>query len=198
VHITKRIDLELLGRELAAASVVVTGLGHQGSDTDGELFQWSAPDEHGTAQPLELPPGAAPVVDAHVAPPRVVEYAASAIVEAVKRTTDAAPSELLRFPLAAMTGYDIESKVMGVDAGSGAVKKLKLDATIKRLGGGPSSVGAPTTTVTHQDSAASAWAVTLTFSGNDALVSVTGAAGRSIDWVCRAEVARFAPAGLGG
>jgi hypothetical protein len=191
--ITKRVDLPLLQQELAAATIIVPGLGtflDEQQQTNLHTY-----DDTGTQ--LALPPEAEPVVDAHVAPPLVTEFAAATETDGVIRTTDGVTHELLRLPLSTMTGYDIEAKVMGVDAGNGAVKKLKVDVTVKRLAAGPVQVGAMTSLVTHQDPAASSWTVGFSFSGNDALISVTGAAGRSIDWIARAFVGRFSPGGLG-
>jgi protocatechuate 3,4-dioxygenase beta subunit len=59
MHVTKRIDLELLTVELTAAGVPFAGLGHTGTDDDGELYTFE------NMQPAELPPEAGPVVDAH-------------------------------------------------------------------------------------------------------------------------------------
>lgn len=183
----KKVALVPLEAELRAAGIATEGLAVEADDL--ATFR--------DGLRTDLPPEAQPVVDAHVPPPVATEFAAAEQIDAVARTTDAAPRELLRFPLAVQTGYDCTLVVMGVDAGNGAVAKLRVDATIKRLNAGPLAVAAPTTTVSQRDAAASAWAVALTFSGNDALVSVTGAAGRSIDWIVRASVARFAPSGIG-
>jgi len=62
VKVTKPIDLDLLERELIAAGVPVNGLGHTGTDTDGEVYTYTT-DVPGDA--TELPPEAQPVVDAH-------------------------------------------------------------------------------------------------------------------------------------
>lgn len=195
MHVHKRIDLLLLEQELAAAQVPITGIVLLGTDVDDPLEQ-DVLQGSSTGRPVELPPEATPVVDAHTAPPRVTELAVAVPIEGLLRTTDGAAHELLRFALELQSGYDVEVRVMGVDAANGAVKKLLVNVTMKRLLGGPQAVGAPTTLVSHQDSQASAWAVGFSFSGNDALISVTGAAGRTIDWVCRGSVGRFAPAGL--
>lgn len=184
----KKVALVPLEAEMAAAGIATEGLAVESDD----LYTFA------DGRAVDLPPEAQPVVDAHVPPPVATEFAAAEQIDAVARTTDAAPRELLRFPLAVQTGYDCVLVVMGVDAGNGAVAKLRIDATIKRLNAGPLAVGSPTTTVSQRDAAAAGWSVALTFAGNDALVSVTGAAGRSIDWIVRATVARFAPAGLEG
>jgi hypothetical protein len=61
MHVSKRLDLALLGRELDAAGVPHRGLGLTGSATDGEVYTFDG--DPGT--PTELPPEAAPVVAAH-------------------------------------------------------------------------------------------------------------------------------------
>lgn len=64
MQITKPVDLPLLQKELAAASVPVNGLGLSGDPpAPQELYTY---DQEGL--PVDLPPEAAPVVDAHVAP----------------------------------------------------------------------------------------------------------------------------------
>lgn len=76
---TKPIDLALLGRELAAAGIVVNGLSHAGTDTDGDVFTYTAPTAEQIGQPTDLPPEAAPVVEAHDAstPKRTAAFEAS-------------------------------------------------------------------------------------------------------------------------
>jgi hypothetical protein len=191
--VSKPLDLSLLSTELVTAGVIVPGLGTTPTGSNGtvNLYTYDA-----TGAAVELPPAAVPVVNAHVAPPNVVNFAASQDLRAMLRTTDATATILLRFPLTVQTGYDVQAAVMGVDAGNGAVKKLKVDVTMKRLNAGPLLVGTMTTLVNHADTAAAAWTVIFSFSGNDALVFVTGAAGRNIDWIIRATISKFAPAGL--
>jgi hypothetical protein len=65
MHVTKRIDLDLLGRELATAGVTVNGLSLFGTESDAELLTHTATDADGNATTTELPPGAVPVVEAH-------------------------------------------------------------------------------------------------------------------------------------
>lgn len=64
MRVTKPVNLVLLERELAAASVAVAGLGSSGFPADDpeaqDLFTY---DERGL--PTDLPPEAAPVVAAH-------------------------------------------------------------------------------------------------------------------------------------
>lgn len=111
-------------------------------------------------------------------------------------TTNATPAELWRLPLAQLTGYDLSATIMGVDNGNGAVKKLVTSQTVKRLNAAPLNVGAATVVANHADAAASAWAVAVSFAGNDLVVTVTGAAGRTIDWHVSGTMTTFTPSGV--
>lgn len=65
MRVTKPIDLALLTRELAAAGVVLDGLGlapiADGAPDEAELYGYDAE----TGEPAELPTEAEPVVEAH-------------------------------------------------------------------------------------------------------------------------------------
>jgi hypothetical protein len=111
------------------------------------------------------------------------------------RTIDANATEIYRLPLAQMTGYVLFGTLLGVDAGNGNVRMIRASVVAKRLGGGALQVGAPVTIANHQDAGASTWAISAAVSGNDLVVSVTGQAGRSIDWLLDARLTSFTPAG---
>lgn len=128
-------------------------------------------------------------------PPPVV-YAGESQVEARIRTTDATPTEILRRTLAATTGYRAKLELLAVDAGNGALRMIEASIVAKRLGGGALLVGSAVVIANHQDAAASAWTIAPSVSGNDVVITVTGAAGRTIDWQLRGRVTRFAPSGL--
>lgn len=63
MHVTKRLDLPLLGTQLIAAGIAHSGLCLSGPTGNATLI---AVDSGGAS--VELPPAAQPVVDAHVAP----------------------------------------------------------------------------------------------------------------------------------
>lgn len=152
-------------------------------------------------------------VGADVSPEREQEFANSAAAEAVRitaelarikttlniqvdarvRTTDATITELLRKTLAPLTGYVARFELIAVDAGNGAVKVIFATVAAKRLGAGALMIGAPVVLSTHADAAASAWTVSASASGDDFVISVTGAAGRTIDWLIYGHVTSFAP-----
>lgn len=111
------------------------------------------------------------------------------------RTLNATPTELYRAQLRPLTGYDVVIRLLGVDAGNGVVKKLVVDFTVKRLNGAPSQVGGTSVAANHSDTAAATWNAGFTFDGNDLVIQVTGAAGRTIDWAFTGSVNSFAPSG---
>lgn len=111
------------------------------------------------------------------------------------RTTNATPTQLYRATLAQLTGYRATLTLIAVDAGNGAVRTIEARVTAKRLTGGALLVGTPTVLSDQQDSGTSAWAITAAVSGNDFVVTVTGAAGRNIDWQIAGDVVSFTPGG---
>ncbi len=130
-----------------------------------------------------------------VAPPPLVFQAATGLSVTV-RTTTATPTEILRRTLAPTTGYRAHLTLLAVDAGNGNLRAIEAAIVAKRLAAGALLVGTPVILANHQDAGASTWAVTASVSGNDFIVTVTGAAGRTIDWQVSGDVFRFAPAGL--
>lgn len=111
------------------------------------------------------------------------------------RTTNATPAELYRATLAQRTGYRASLTLIAVDAGNGAVRTIEARITAKRLTGGALLVGTPVVVADHQDSGTAAWAITAAVSGSDFIVTVTGAAGRNIDWLLDGGVVSFTPGG---
>jgi len=181
----KRIDLDLLQTELASAAIVVPALG---------LFE----DDVFTYDPeggqVDLPPDAQPVVDAHVAPPPLTQYAGSTTVHAITRTTDAAPHEVFRFPCEQVRMYEATMTIRGVDAGNFVSKRMVGEFMWKRTTGNAVVVGI-TVVSDIKDSAAASWVPNCLPSGTDVVFTVQGAAGRTIDWYLDGDVGTYAPAG---
>jgi hypothetical protein len=192
MHVEKPIDLALLATELAAAAVVVPGVGTTGAlDTnDYDVNTW---DDDGVA--IDLPPEAAPVVEAHVAPPLAVEYAGETAVSVIARTADATPKEVLRFPCEQLRLYQASLTISGVDAGNFVSKIMEGRFTWKRTTASAVMVGITVVSDIH-DAAAAPWAPNALASGTDIVFTVTGAAGRTIDWLLVGRVGRYAPGGL--
>ena len=129
------------------------------------------------------------------ADPAPLVYSAEMQVNERIRTTDATPTEIFRRTLAANTGYTSVLALVGVDAGNGALRLIRASVVAKRLGAGALLVGTPVVIANHQDVAAAAWTITAAVSGSDVVVTVTGAAGRTIDWSLTGGVRSFTPAG---
>jgi hypothetical protein len=182
----KRVDLYQLQAELAAAGIIVAAL-----NTGGDELQTY--DAQGAIIPLPLE--AAPVVDAHMPPPPIVGAVAVNPVTRRIRTTDATPSEVYRATLALLTGYWAGFRLVGIDAGNGTMRVISASIVAKRLGAGALLVGAPVVIANHADAAAAAWAITASVSGNDFVITVTGAAGRTIDWLLSGDIVAFTPGG---
>lgn len=132
---------------------------------------------------------------AQPADPAPLVYDDSLRLSARLRTTNATPAELYRATLAQRTGYRASLTLVAVDAGNGAVRTIEARITAKRLGGGALLVGAPTVVSDHQDSGTAGWGIAASVAGNDFVVTVTGAAGRNIDWLLAGSVVSFTPGG---
>lgn len=136
------------------------------------------------------------------ADPEPLVYGGTSRVEARIRTTDATPTELFRRSLLTLSEYEAEFKLRGIDAVNGSVRRIRADVVAKRLNGGALMVGAPIVIANHQDTGAAAttsgvanWAITASVSGVDFVITVTGAAGRTIDWMLSGVVESFTPGG---
>src|SRR5262245_20866637 len=113
----KRVDLGQLQTELEAAGIPVEyGLG----TADDYLYEYDA-----EGAPVELPAEAQPVVDAHVPPPLLIDFAARQVVDAVVRTVNDQPLEVFRFPCVPARIYRANLTITGVDAGNFASKIME-------------------------------------------------------------------------
>ena len=115
--------------------------------------------------------------------------------------TGGRPAELFRRALAPLTAYTALVHLVGVDRGNGNVRYLRATLAAKRLGGGAILVndvgGQPYRLLAdHRDGSAGTWAIAPSVAGNDVVITVTGAAGRTIDWFLRIEVDAFTPGGV--
>lgn len=186
---TIRPDLLQLQQELASASIVVDGLGCAGEPPAVDVSTF---DDTGAA--IDLPPEARPVLDAHVPPPRVIEFAEERPVEAIVRTTSAEPVEVFRFACEQRHLYQASLTISGVDAGNFAVKLMEGRFTWKRITANAIMTGITVVSDLH-DTAAASWAPNALPSGTDIVFTVAGAAGRTIDWLLVGTVGSYAPAG---
>ena len=129
------------------------------------------------------------------ADPAPLVYDDGLTISARLRTANATPAELWRATLAQRTGYRASLTLIAVDAGNGAVRTIEARITAKRLANGALLVGQPVVVADQQDSGTAAWAITANVSGTDVVVTVTGAAGRNIDWLLSGAVVSFTPGG---
>lgn len=155
---------------------------------DGETGEQSlvdlTPDEEAQLQADQVAATAAAIV-----------YSGTVPVSARVRTTDATVTEVYRRTLTSLTGYAAVLTLLGVDAGNGAVRMILASIVAKRLGNGASLVGAPVVLANHADTGTAAWVITASVSGNDFVITCTGAAGRTIDWLLSGDVRSFTPGG---
>ena len=147
----------------------------------------------GETQSEDLTPAEVSANSAGVVSPLV--YDNTIRLSARLRTTNATPAELYRATLAQRTGYRASLTLIAVDAGNGAVRTIEARVTAKRLTGSALLVGTPVAVSDQQDAGTSAWAITAAVSGTDFVVTVTGAAGRNIDWQLAGDVVSFTPGG---
>jgi hypothetical protein len=129
-------------------------------------------------------------------PPPPVTYFDDVPVASQIRTTDATPTSAYVLTLDALTGYLGIVTLVGVDAGTGALLALEASFSVKRLNAGAVAVGTPVVIARHQDAGANAWRLDASVQGNDAVLTVTGVAGHTIDWNIVGTMRRFAPEGL--
>lgn len=105
-------------------------------------------------------------------------------------TTDATVTTLatIAIPVSATVRVQVQVAARRT-AGGGSPEDgagYQIDATYKNVAGTATLIGALTATYTAEDVAA--WAATLTISGSNVLVRVTGVVGTSISWNCVASL----------
>ena len=184
----KRIDLHRLAREMTAGGIPHGELALMGTvlltvDAAGVTTN-------------DWPTGAVAVVDAHSPPPPLVNYAGSEVLASQERTTDDVVHEILRIPTEQRHVYVTELSMTAIDAVSGATKRASAVLTFKRLAAALAQVGSTVAGATMQDAVASSWRINAIPDGTDLVITVQGAAGRTIDWLLAGTIGRYAPGGL--
>lgn len=110
-------------------------------------------------------------------------------------TNNATSTELTRFTLRLQTLYRARLELLAVDRGNGVAKYINAIIVFKRLNAGALMIGVDQT-VLLQDAGASTWTIPApAISGNDIVINVTGAAGRTIDWNLTGFVRSVTPSG---
>jgi hypothetical protein len=125
-----------------------------------------------------------------------IRYAGEQPINERVRTTDAAPLEAFRFPTDPKRVYRLTLRITGIDAGNGTTRDTEARVVFKRPAGTVSQVGATAVLSNFQDAAASTWAILPSLDGTNVVVSVQGAAGRTIDWLMVGSVGAYAPEGI--
>lgn len=102
------------------------------------------------------------------------------------RTTDATATVIWSGTVVENTGLDIDFAVSGF-ATDGSYAAYRRLTRVKRAGSAaPTILGTDTIGTDREDIAG--WTVSVARNGNVLEVSVTGAAGQTVDWVCRATI----------
>lgn len=194
MHVTKRINMPQLQRELDAAGVAIpNGLGWHGTDTDGEVYTFTN-DVPGAA--TELPAAAVPVVNAHVAPPVVSEYAQHVEQAFVTTSSGSAWKEIARLPCDPSRIYLGSINLIGVDPGPFAAKS-RLDRWLwKRLATGGAVIVGSSQLSEISDGGLTGLDLRLVATGNDVVIQVKGANNQNVSWLVRLDVVTYALGGL--
>lgn len=128
------------------------------------------------------------------APAPALTYQGAAPLLARVTTTNATPTEIFRSTLATNTGYRAQLSALGVDMGNGNMWERSGRFLLRRLSGAAQVVGTPIVDAPITDPALG-WSVSAGVSGNDFVITVTGAAGRTIDWSLTGTYTSFTPNG---
>jgi hypothetical protein len=133
-------------------------------------------------------------IDASRANPPIVYHQLSAI-NARTTTTDDQPHEVYRFPTSAKHVYRATIRVTGIDAGNGTTRDSEVRMVFKGLAASVVQVGSSAVLSNMQDTGAASWRIAAAVDGADLVFSVTGAVGRTIDWLMTGELGAFVPEG---
>jgi len=129
----------------------------------------------------QLGVGVAPTEKLSVKDHAAFTGSAAQLTTGAVQTTDATQTSCKALTLADNTLYWLEADVIGRDTGGTDRAYYKLAGLVYRQGGG-ATLG--TVNVVVEDETNAAWDATLTVSSNDVRVSVTGAGGTTVNWVC--------------
>ncbi|MFL5688701.1 MAG: hypothetical protein ACJ77I_06900 [Chloroflexota bacterium] len=149
-----------------------------------------------TSRPLTPEEQAQLDADRQAAAAASIRYGGARPLDARARTTDDQPHEVLRLPTEPKHVYRATVRVCGIDAGNGTTRDSEVRMVFKRAGVAPSQVGSTTVMSNAQDTAAASWRIAASVDGTDLVISVTGAAGRTVDWQVTGEIGAFAPEGV--
>lgn len=135
------------------------------------------------------------IADAEARALAQIRYAGVQNTDDRLRTTDDVAQEVFRFPTQPKRVYRLTLRITGIDAANGVTRDIEARAVFKRPAGTLSQVGTIAVLSNFQDAAASTWAILPSVDGTDLVISVRGAAGRTIDWLLVGEIGMYAPEG---
>lgn len=186
-RIPQGIDPAHLYGLLTAAGIVLDGLVIEG---DEAFVPGSAPPGQ-VGERFDLPAGSEAVIAAYV-PPDPIKTNEFKIEKQVT-TTNGGAVVLYRGTIPVTSIFDIVIRVYAVDRVNGNFKKFRREAAIRRLGQASAPAVMGTVETPAPDVGTATWTIVPSFVGNDLVITVTGAATRTIDWSLFAEVRRFSP-----
>lgn len=131
------------------------------------------------------------------ADPPLVQRSDSQAIAGSVQTTNATATQIFRGPLTAGQGYIATLDIIGILAVSPFdVCVIRASVAVKRTPSAAASIGTPVQLAKHADAGASTWTATGVVIGTDFVVTVTGQAGKTINWSLTGSFYRFAPSGL--
>lgn len=129
--------------------------------------------------------------------PPVVRRSESQPFSGSVQTTNATVTEIFRGPLASGQGYIATLDIIGVLSVSPFdTCVIRASVAAKRTPSLTARVGAAVQLAKHADAGASTWTADGSVVGTDFVVTVTGQAGKTINWSLSGSFYRFAPGGL--
>ena len=115
----------------------------------------------------------------------------SDVIGSPVRTTTATPTLLLAIPVPVLSVCVCEIEVVGMKPDATGVGFMTMIVRVLRGNGAPVGPGAHSVVV--DDDGLDGFAVADSFSGSEALLTVTGPAATTVDWVAFARVVTFTP-----
>lgn len=123
----------------------------------------------------------------------MAEYFRDVKRPAVVTTTNATPTTVFTYPVPSGASILAKTKIIA-RASDGTSASWQIDATAKNLAGVMSIIGTVSNLLSPQkDTAALLWNATITNSGTDVTVQVTGGIATTINWFCIVGVDVFSP-----
>lgn len=186
--------------EVATRLVVAVGHFPSGSPdpavievVDLDQAEWEALRSAGPGQKYLAEDGTLTVVPA---PPPPLTYSTVATVDTRVRTTDDVPLEAFRFATKPKHAYRLTVRMTAIDANSGTMKDSEVRMSFRASASSLTQVGTTAVLYNVLDTGAASWAVQPSVQFPDLVISVRGALGRVIDWLCVVDAGQFNPEGF--